>query len=187
MDKKIDRELWFIHIPKCGGTSVKKALGIDTGHEPLISKVNSMDIEHWKNSFSFAFVRNPYERLGSLYRFYKREEMYGVTEDMSFRDWFFQTIVKQNKPYFGEPWHFMPCFEWLTLNRKGIHVDFVGKLEDIEMDFFFLTSILGVNAKIERKNKTNGSVFYDREMLSVMQNWFIKDFSRWYPGFCYYD
>ncbi len=81
----------FIHIPKTGGSSITEALGYKVGLQHLFNKVDS-DIAlfgthtyaryvkdfmmkdndgfvEYDSYFSFAIVRNPWDRLYSLYNF----------------------------------------------------------------------------------------------------------------------
>ena len=59
------RELLFIHIPKCGGTSVAHALGWPYNRHLSTSAFLFSDPERFAKAEFFAVFRNPLERLGS--------------------------------------------------------------------------------------------------------------------------
>jgi Sulfotransferase family len=54
----------FVHVPKTGGTSIREALGMSTSYHYTAREVRQMYPET-RGKFSFAFVRNPWDRLVS--------------------------------------------------------------------------------------------------------------------------
>jgi len=62
----IKPEYVFIHVPKCGGTSVTKALGGTSQYVPM--HVPARCLAHL-NRPMIGFLRNPFERMVSLYYF----------------------------------------------------------------------------------------------------------------------
>ena len=89
----------FIHIPKTGGMTVTKTLGLKTvrifsqktvvaGHKALVHRSyqealdeRSLGREFRETSFKFAFVRNPYERMVSIWA-YTTARPFFVREDL---------------------------------------------------------------------------------------------------------
>ena len=55
----------FVHINKTGGTSVVVALGLPFGHLTAREKIEQLGRERWDGRFTFAFVRNPWDRVAS--------------------------------------------------------------------------------------------------------------------------
>ena len=81
-----NQRVLFVHIPKTGGYSIRKTflerpsyrLGIDPS---------------WEYDFSFAFVRNPFERFYSTYNMFK----YGTANSMPFplkQDLTIETLIE---------------------------------------------------------------------------------------------
>lgn len=73
-DPPRNRDYVFIHIPKCGGRSIRWALGKSTGaaanrvdHADVRDQIARMGRDNWDRLYTFAAVRDPYERLVSCY------------------------------------------------------------------------------------------------------------------------
>lgn len=100
------RKLIFVHIPKTGGSSIEKALGLfgrdncgsnEPSEEILYGITGPRAMQHYtaagirkalgpgpfRDYFKFAFVRNPYDRIVSAYHFHCK---YGG-ESLSFEDY----------------------------------------------------------------------------------------------------
>jgi hypothetical protein len=81
MNESHKYKLIYFHIPKCAGVSVRRAIGIDKkSHNFPFTNVSvglAIDVraqtdDNVYNSFhKFSIVRNPYERMVSLYNFRK--------------------------------------------------------------------------------------------------------------------
>ena len=66
----------FIHIPKCAGCSLKEHLVknsdnklINSGHESLDVLLKNFSLKT-EDYYKFTFVRNPWDRIVSLYFFW---------------------------------------------------------------------------------------------------------------------
>ena len=76
-------KLIFFHIPKCAGVSVRRAIGIDKSknlfpHKNVSTALAidvrySTDDEIYNSYHKFSIVRNPFERMLSLYSFRKKQ------------------------------------------------------------------------------------------------------------------
>ena len=83
MNESESYKLIFFHIPKCAGVSVRRAIGIDKSknlfpHKNVSTALAidvrySTDDEIYNSYHKFSIVRNPFERMLSLYSFRKKQ------------------------------------------------------------------------------------------------------------------
>ena len=88
----------FIHIPKCAGRSISRALGEDFDHYTASYYHNNFP-EHWQDYTVFTTVRNPYQRLVSMYHYIKNEPFHAahpITNGgniIPFADWVMENMT----------------------------------------------------------------------------------------------
>ncbi len=85
----------FIHIPKMAGTSTYLQTGTVAPkmfgrHVTALFVRNRLSAEEWESLFKFAFVRNLWQRVVSMYRFYRSN---GFTNLSDFKVW----LIEINK------------------------------------------------------------------------------------------
>lgn len=172
----------FVHIPKTGGMSVSRALAgrkdsnVST-HTPLWMLRDNVR----GNKPVFTFVRNPWSRMASLYRFlcqktFMRTDNYDKQKVIKagFKAWLMEHeffMMEDDRPV-GEPW-IMPGFRklddpslyppmqrrpqcwWLGDATNVI----IGRTENLEEDFTTITRKLNIKYPhlLKRINATKGS------------------------------
>jgi len=137
----------FYHIPKTAGTSLhtvlkRYAVGPHV-NEPHLTRVRShvgveptWDKYKGGEYFSFAIVRNPYDRMFSLYNFLKRRRVIKETLE--------EFINKMDR----EPSQFK------LLNYNGVvPLSFVGKFENLEEDFNFIADKIKIKERYKNLPK----------------------------------
>ena len=124
----------FIHINKCGGTSIYTALDQRFKlHDLAIERKIHMGTT-WGNAFNFSIVRNPYNRLISLYRYQVHKGYIINNVDLDFQTW----LVK----FFVDPiendnmkWRmYLTQSAWIMFDNKML-LDQVYKLEDLPLSW----------------------------------------------------
>lgn len=131
----------FIHIPKAAGTSVALSLfGRPSRHIRYLEyeKANAWKFHRY---FKFSFVRNPWDRLYSAYRFLKKGGMNEIDKRWAeehlaaFSD--FDAFVKGwvNSENIRRWIHFMPQHYFICDDEMKVKMDFVGRLENLDHDF----------------------------------------------------
>ena len=155
MSKK--HKFCFIHIEKNAGTSIRDAISSalkiphfksfwyfgpmrGKGGQRAIDYINLLGKEKYNTYFSFAFVRNPYDRLVSWFKY----DNFGIN---TFEEWiyFFFGNIKLNQ------------IAYLIDDKGEIRVDFIGKFENLEEDFNKVCDRLDVrHIKLPVKNKSKG-------------------------------
>lgn len=68
--RNLINNIYFIHVPKTGGTSIARTLGINNYTHIKAWEVKASGNNNLlKENFSFGVVRNPYDRFISLYNY----------------------------------------------------------------------------------------------------------------------
>jgi hypothetical protein len=158
----------FVHINRTAGTSIETAFnGPRQDHRLASEYIREMGREHWDEHFSFSFVRNPWDRMVSLYHFNKMA--YG--EKRAFDEWLRQVLVKPNR-FQG------PQIDWLVDEDGEVAVDFVGRFEHLARDFSVVCGRVGANLKLPRLNISNHRHYlnyYDDEGRELVRRTCEKD------------
>jgi hypothetical protein len=153
----------FVHIPKTAGQSIEQffmdLLGLDwkEDRDKLLLRQNDnpalgteklahlsaseyvncghMTEQEFSSFFKFSFVRNPWSRILSEYRYRN------YFHHHSFKDF---VINKMPAPGFDDKYrHVMPQYEMLYDRDGKLLVDFVGRFENLQQDFDRVCEKLG--------------------------------------------
>jgi hypothetical protein len=197
----------FIHVPKAAGQSVEnyflKKLGLDWhSRSPLLlrnntePKVGPPKLAHLKAVeyvkyfylsqeifdayFKFGFVRNPWSRTVSIYKYMG----YSSVID-------FETFVNYQLPQLMKTanWFVCPQYEFFY-DKDKLLLDFVGKFETIEKDFKTICEKLGfadttlphVNKSEKEKFKSIKMIAKDPSLLSKisLKKPFLNNYKEYY-------
>lgn len=166
----IDKKIIFVHIPKAAGRSVQN--GLLGGHSVSHCSLNMYRIIlgdcFFNSCYKFSFVRNPFDRLLSAYRFLSSG---GVSDEdkynqIKYFDAFpsFENFVENglNEKVMSSVIHLLPQKNFLTLRSNALGIDFVGRYESFEKDYRALQETLNVDHQktIPWENKSNNSERY---------------------------
>jgi hypothetical protein len=185
-----DKKAIFVHIPKCAGVAVKRALfgNLSGGHTKLSMYCRVFEPELFLTYFKFTFVRNPWDRLVSAYHFL-RGGGYGDAD----KKWFERELgIYRDFDDFVRNWlraenihkhiHFCPQIEFLQdENNSGIKVDYIGLYENIESDFTYVAKRLGADRGLEKGNTSSHKSYKDyyceatREIVGEV---YLQDINR---------
>jgi len=203
----------FVHIPKTAGTSITSALCAVPGnnvnwvtwskHERLsdfycnLNKrrtiIDRITCRQPDNYFSFAFVRNPWDRMASLYRYLvEKRPRPEIASISSFKDFLQQAIN-------GEPWiiglhSLRPQIDYFTLEDNLMKLDFLGHYEYLQEDFNSVIKSLGLVIKLPERNVSSNrlgdyKVEYDEDMVEMVATLFAEEiayfgytFDERFPG-----
>ena len=192
----ITDEFIFIHIPKTAGTSITQAL--HTLHPPSYWKDKSRKYKgHIRlkqlidelprgvagvdERFTFAFVRNPWDRLLSMYS-HITQNMRKNTSIRSFNTWVNHDIIDPYSP--RDNWQnqaHVPQVAWLS--GHGREVDFIGRFENLEEDFNIIKRQLNIDVRLPyaEKNRTKHKPYqevYTKKSRRRVAELFAKDIER---------
>jgi hypothetical protein len=177
------RRFIFIHVPKTAGTSVTRELSrfttfrdIEVGGTQYGEKLQDLyasrfDLrkhspgrkirakagpEVWRDFFVFAFVRNPYARAFSVWKFLcKWKEGPHHAEIIKLN---FEEFMSSDGFQSGEIEIAKPQAWWLGTPEGGVldGIDFIGRVETFEADFEFVLSTISrrriASGPLERAN-----------------------------------
>lgn len=156
------REVIFIHIPKAAGVSINRALygSLGGGHRTVGEYKRLFGPLTYRRYFSFAFVRDPAERLRSAFEFLK-----GGGFNEADRLWAAKNIGEfDDFDKFVERWlseesvwsyhHFKPQWHYICDTYPFVELDFLGRFERIEEDLYLLSSLIQQDLLVGHQNRT---------------------------------
>lgn len=172
----------FIHNPKAAGKTISKAL---SGHEAPPKHAPAFMFPG--GGFTFGIVRNPWDRLLSLYTFLCEQSFgwYDATalQLQGFNDWVLGCELQNPGDYnwpapLGAPGlQRRPQTWWLD------GCDYVGRFEHLQRDFFHICTAIGARPTHLPKTNTSGHLPYQQvytpEAAAAVQHWFSPDIQRW--------
>jgi hypothetical protein len=219
----------FVHIPKTAGQSIEQffmnLFNLDWEHdrEKLLLQRNDdpqrgteklahlsaseyvdssyLSREEFAGFFKFSFVRNPWDRILSEYRYRN------YFQHLSFRDF---VLNKLPKPGWDDKYrHVMPQYDMLHDRQGNLLVDFVGRFETLQQDFDRVCTHLDiVESNLPHRNRSDkksrglkrkirnilymngenhiqhGAEFYDQETRDAVASYYRKDIETF--GYSFY-
>ena len=178
----------FIHIPKTGGSSIAEPeyqsgqgalvahLGnedhVQAGHIRAVGLKNRLQ-DNWDDYFKFAFVRNPWDRLVSLYYYFlqdseKRKSVLGkeIAKFGSFKEFCRQLDNIELDP------HFDPQISYLIDFEGRFLLDYIGRFESIDSDINLICKKIGLPAvRLPHFRKSDHDSYqnhYDSESAEII-------------------
>lgn len=186
----------FVHVPKTGGLSISASLG---GKDKKISTHTPLKCVPKGNRFAFGFMRNPWARMVSLYRFmcqksFKRTDNFDqdAIRKMGFKKWLMDDdfFMQEDDHPQGEPW--VMKTHWRRDENKDLPpmqrrpqmwwlegCDYIGHFEDFPDSFDRACYLAGIQARsLPHVNKTKGGTWhneYDEESKEFVAHHFKPD------------
>ena len=171
----------FVHINKCGGTAVELALGLPKNHLTASMLRDQMGAEEWAGRFTFSVVRNPFDRVVSIYFYRVRTGQSGLGDrHLNINHWIERVWGEKDPAYIDPPELIAPCFDWLSVGDALI-VDDVLKLEQLDRDWDRVADRLGVTARPGFINANSHPAYQDLltpAARKVVEEAFAEDVER---------
>jgi hypothetical protein len=193
---------WFVDIPRSSSTSIRLELAEKFGrvyskNGVFEKKHNSFQIfpnhfsaramrdimgkDEWKNIFSFTIVRNPWDRIVSLYFYRLRANL--LRADMTFREYVLKlksSTIEKNKAfkYHG---HYFGNSDYILDENDNIIVNFIAKYENRDEDIKYIGEKIGfpelgkLTLQKASPNKMHYSEYYDGETKEIIRSIYSKD------------
>ncbi len=191
----------FVHIPRTGGSSVEKALMLhNEGHRenlatltgwvetdaireygftsPVLQHLTLSDIhrllprDRLHDWFKFCFVRNPWERMLSVYLFDRAhyEHRHGTRAGYP------------PLPEYLKKLHPFQAIQQCDYIDSDPGMDFVGRFETLEKDFAYVAQRIGLNGvtlpHVNRTRHQHYSSYYCDEARAIVAQLFPRDITR---------
>jgi hypothetical protein len=183
--QKANKEHLFIRIPKTGGNSMQRAINENWGHYTAAFCKSVIPQKDWNNAFKFTIVRNPYDWLVSWYHYNIRKTPY---KNMTFNEWVLADYPHHLHADYErkvQPANPVSQLDWIVDENGKILVDYVGKLENLEVEIEEICKRIGVKyRKIQQLNKSNRED-YTGYYNSLIREKVEKDYSRELQAFNY--
>ncbi|MBD0823864.1 sulfotransferase family 2 domain-containing protein [Aestuariibaculum marinum] len=195
----------FIHVPKTAGMSIlsffypdvqfktkrpdyeklfgwcpKRRLHMQHATAKQLLELELVTQEQWNDYFKFTFVRNPWDRAYSDYKFIQKFS--GVTG--GFSDFinksgpFYEILNNDNsQSYLGD--HLLPQTSFFDLEGE-YQLNFVGAFENFHVDIDEILKKLNIIKNFDihinkSKRKVNYANFYTRSMENLVATKYIQD------------
>ena len=161
----------FIEVPKTGSTSIRSIIGFAKKHHQTIVDIeNEITKEQFDEYFKFAFVRNPWDRELSLYKYILMSPKHHYHKQCrQFVN--FSTYLREGRLSPQQ-------YDFLSKHEKN-QLDFVGRFENVQEDFDTICDKIGIpRQKLPHKNKTRHkhyTEYYDNETKQIVAEKYAKD------------
>lgn len=176
----------FVHIPKTGGTSIQEALIQIPGRSDLAAKHTKHETPSELNLrigrqrageisdyFFFCFVRNPWDRFLSLFRFLHKLGRHPVPEN--FED--FVRLLEARTPWLLNLHSIRPQSDFVSVDNQA-----VGRFENLESDFQRFAILIGAEGQLQHLNSSGGRTeyasWYTKRTAAVIAEYYRQDIKR---------
>ncbi len=180
----------FVHIPKTAGSSVANALfGSQVGHRPIRRHLAYHPVLV-RSYFKFAFVRNPWDRLHSAYKYFAnsvgsrahRDHRWANEHIAPFGS-FLEFVSALDRPSFAKRVrrysHFRDQLDWVVDPRTGeVALDFIGRFESLAEDFAEICRRLEVDVALPHRRPSGGGDYrseYDAHSIEIIRKVYVRD------------
>jgi hypothetical protein len=169
----------FVHINKTGGSSIEAALNLPFQHRTARELRELIGERRWAARFSFAFVRNPWDKVASHYHYRVKTNQTGLGERrVDFNDWIRLAYGEHDPRYYDNPKMFMPQLDWITDDAGQVLVDFVGRFERLHDDFEEVCRQVGRTSRLPHLKRSVDKDYrklYSPEAAGIVSSRFAAD------------
>jgi chondroitin 4-sulfotransferase 11 len=187
----------FVHVNKAGGTSVTEALAPFEDVQPHVLDHDQATIYRdylgralWAEMFSFAFIRNPWDRMVSSYEF-RRQYLPDVRSPhvlaaakLSFREWMLGPVADdpRDREWSDQLWMVCDHDGSPMVSQIYLYEDLIVGFADACHKIGIETPALGEFNKTDRADYRD---YYDAETDALVRERFSRDLAwaeKHHPG-----
>jgi hypothetical protein len=169
----------FIHINKTGGSSIEKVLSLPFEHKTALEKIAEMGRNRWDRRFSFAVVRNPWDKVVSHYAYRVQTNQTGLKDrPLEFGEWVRRAYGDRDPAYYDNARMFMPQTDWITDTQGTLLVNTVCRFETLSTDFGEVCARIGRRVVLlHEKASRHGHYrqYYDEQTRALIGDRFRSD------------
>jgi chondroitin 4-sulfotransferase 11 len=195
----------FIHIPKCGGSSITKQAFFkkrsqENAHKSISEYAKTKDLTKFKQ---FSITRNPWDRIVSLYFFwrnmnkkhpYYKWDKYAVQfihdKNLNFEEFVQAIYSKNSKKFFFKSYDFenhktkkeidhTKSQRSLLENNGLVNLTFIGRFENLQNDFDKICDIIKIpRSTLPHANKSphkHYSEYYNDRTREMIERKYKED------------
>jgi len=178
----------FVEVPKTGSTSIRNIIGFSEKPHMNIKEIKKEFIENratlskgddtlreFEDYFKFGFVRNPWDRVVSLYN---RQEGIIMSEKMCFEE--FVDWINYSSDTSIYPTQHRNQLDWFLDDNKQLAVDFIGRFERLDEGWKIICRKLNIQFKLEHhningKNNKHYTDYYNEKTIDIIAEKFKVD------------
>lgn len=166
-----------------GFINIKK-FGVLTYYKTSVEHDKLMDMSHkkWNDYYKFTFLRNPYTKIVSAYKYLVENSFIPFEEFIDNKDLYNNYVYTHA---------FISQFEHIMNEEKKINLDYVGKFENLNNDLVEVlfkigfdkikhANIIKKNIKINKGGDSNYHELYDQNILNKINIIFNLDFKNFF-------
>jgi hypothetical protein len=189
---------WFVDIPRTSSTSIRSELGKAYGkasviekkhatkqifkdHTPAIEMQNILGKKDWESLFTFTLVRNPWDRVLSIYNYRKKVD--SIPHHISFEE-YVTGLIYMNEKYFSYYGYRYSALDFITGKNGELLVDYIGKFENRVSDLNYISDRIkckSLGALVVQKasvKNTHYSEYYTPKTKEIIANIYSKDIEK---------
>lgn len=174
----IEKKYLFMRMKKVAGSTILidfcRKFGNAKKLKKKISYLKMAQEENMDNYFKFIIVRNPFDRIVSLWNHFSQlpEGHDGWIPHCTFKEFLERDYVNYNKRIKSHAHHHYP-----SMFKDGVmFVNFIGRLENIENDWKYISDRLDCNIKRLIIHNKHHHKFY----IKYYDDWCINKVSKMY-------
>jgi len=194
---------WFVDIPRTSSSSIRAELGKEFGalhgksnllekefstsqvvkdHMPAKMMLEAIGRDLWQKLFTFSFVRNPWDRVLSMYFYRIRKKHF--TEDFKFKDYVLELerhLTRHRSDLFLYHGHYFSNSDYILDQDNKPLVTFIGKYENREHDIENIKKEIGVKTigelwiQASSPESRHYSRYYDDDTKNIVNKLYSND------------
>lgn len=181
-DTRDNKSIIFIHIPKTAGGAISTSLraigSLKSGYGVSHLIARKIIIPNDRKCIIMGVVRNPYDRLYSMYEFFKKKRA-DISKETNFESF----IMNFEEKYYLKKPMFDTCYNFLTDEDGNLMTTDIIRFENLQLEYDMFCKKYKIENNLIERNKNEfkdndicWSKLYTEEMQRIVDKIFYKDF-----------